>query len=144
MKYEIQVHDIQFTMIDEDGNELSNKDGSPKLFTLNSKCDASWIADSMEADWLEEWDYNIVSKNQELEKHGYTALEMLLFIRDQQISWETIGNPLEGDAEIEFFRKVGRFNVDQTLCTYPWEDKNSLIEGIMFLMDMEAQKYDDV
>ena len=64
MKYEIQVHDIQFTMIDEDGNELLNKDGSPKLFTLNHKCDASWIADSMQADWLEEWDYNIVENDQ--------------------------------------------------------------------------------
>lgn len=53
-KYEIGVWDIRFYKIDEDGNQLLNEDGSVKLFTLKDGYDVSWVADSMESDWLEE------------------------------------------------------------------------------------------
>jgi hypothetical protein len=127
MKYEIQVHDIQFSMIDEDGNELPNKDGSPKLFTLNPKCDASWIADSMQADWLEEWEHDIAPKSK-----GYSMQETMEFVRDHYLQWELIGHHTDHDAYLEFhnYRNATHF------CCYPHADENSLIEGIHFIMDM--------
>jgi hypothetical protein len=127
MKYEIQVHDIQFTMIDEDGNELPNKDGSPKLFTLNPKCDVSWIDDSVQADWLEEWEYDIVPK-----RKGYSMQETMEFVRDHFLQWELIGHHTDHDAYLEFhnYRNATHF------CKYPYANESSLIEGIQFIMDM--------
>lgn len=39
-KYSIEVWDIQFYKVDEDGDELLNEDGSVKLFT--DKGNISW------------------------------------------------------------------------------------------------------
>ena len=53
-KYSIEVWDIQFYKVDEDGNELLNDDGSVKLFTQSRNIDLSWVAESVDADELEE------------------------------------------------------------------------------------------
>lgn len=47
MKYTVEVWDIQFYKVDEDGNELLNKDGSVKMFTASRDIDLSWVADSV-------------------------------------------------------------------------------------------------
>lgn len=54
MKYSVEVWDIQFYKVDEDGNELLNDDGSIKLFTGNRNMDFSWVAESADANELEE------------------------------------------------------------------------------------------
>ena len=46
-KYSVEVWDIQFYKVDEDGNELLNEDGSVKLFTPNRDIDVSWVSDSV-------------------------------------------------------------------------------------------------
>ncbi len=53
-KYSIAVWDIQFYKVDEDGNELLNEDGSVKLFTSSRNMDFSWVAESADANELEE------------------------------------------------------------------------------------------
>jgi hypothetical protein len=53
-QYSTEVWDIQFYKVDEDGNELLNDDGSVKLFTNSRNMDFSWVADSVDADELEE------------------------------------------------------------------------------------------
>ena len=47
MKYSVEVWDIQFYKVDEDGNELLNDDGSVKMFTESRNIDLSWVADSI-------------------------------------------------------------------------------------------------
>lgn len=54
MAHTIAVWDIQFYKVDEDGNELLNDDGSIKLFTQTRDIDLSWIAESVDANELEE------------------------------------------------------------------------------------------
>jgi len=53
-EYSIAVWDIQFFKVDEDGNELLNEDGSVKLFTSSHNMDFSWVAESADANELEE------------------------------------------------------------------------------------------
>ena len=53
-EYSIAVWDIQFYKVDEDGNELLNDDGSVKLFTSSRNMDFSWVAESADANELEE------------------------------------------------------------------------------------------
>jgi hypothetical protein len=53
-KYSVEVWDIQFYKVDEDGNELLNDDGSVKLFTSSRNMDFSWVAESADANELEE------------------------------------------------------------------------------------------
>lgn len=53
-EYSIAVWDIQFYKVDEDGNELLNEDGSVKLFTSSRNMDFSWVAESADANELEE------------------------------------------------------------------------------------------
>ena len=53
-QYSTEVWDIQFYKVDEDGNELLNDDGSVKLFTNSRNMDFSWVADSVDANELEE------------------------------------------------------------------------------------------
>ena len=53
-KYSVEVWDIQFYKIDENGDELLNDDGSIKLFTGNHNMDCSWVAESADANELEE------------------------------------------------------------------------------------------
>jgi len=52
--YSIEVWNIQFYKVDEDGNELLNEDGSVKLFTSSRNMDFSWVAESADANELEE------------------------------------------------------------------------------------------
>ena len=54
MAHTIAVWNIQFYKVDEDGNELLNEDGSVKLFTEGGNMDFSWIAESADANELEE------------------------------------------------------------------------------------------
>ena len=70
----------------------------------------------------------------------YSAEEVVDFIIDNQISWHTMGLPIEGDAEIHYTRRVGKFSAEQELCKFPWLDGKSIIEGLWFLMDMEKMK----
>lgn len=43
--YSVEVWNIQFYKVDEDGNELLNDDGSVKLFSPTRNIDVSWISD---------------------------------------------------------------------------------------------------
>ena len=54
MKYSVAVWDIQFYKVDEDGNELLNKDGSVKMFTESRDIDLSWVTDSIYEDDVKE------------------------------------------------------------------------------------------
>jgi len=54
MRYSIGVWDLQFFKVDEDGNELLNKDGSIKLFRDNGELDVGYLTDGLEDDDLEE------------------------------------------------------------------------------------------
>tara|TARA_R100001377_G_scaffold69070_1_gene44348 strand:+ start:159 stop:338 length:180 start_codon:yes stop_codon:yes gene_type:complete len=51
-KYSIEVWDIQFYKVDEDGNELLNEDGSTKLFTEGGNMDVSYLAEHLTDDDL--------------------------------------------------------------------------------------------
>tara|TARA_R110002049_G_scaffold103921_1_gene250270 strand:- start:58 stop:237 length:180 start_codon:yes stop_codon:yes gene_type:complete len=53
-KYSVEVWDIQFYKIDENGDELLNDDGSIKLFTGNHNMDCSYLAEGVDDDDLEE------------------------------------------------------------------------------------------
>ena len=53
-KYSVEVWDIQFYKVDEDGNELLNDDGSVKLFTPTRDIDVSWVSDSVYEEDVEE------------------------------------------------------------------------------------------
>jgi hypothetical protein len=52
--YSIAVWDIQFYKVDKNGDELLNDDGSVKLFTSSRNMDFSWVAESADANELEE------------------------------------------------------------------------------------------
>ena len=77
-----------------------------------------------------------------LREKTYSAEEVVDFIIDNQIAWHTMGLPIEGDGEIHYTRKVGKFSAEQDLAKYPWLDGKSIIEGLCFLMDMEKMKKD--
>ena len=53
-EYSIAVWDIQFYKVDKNGDELLNDDGSVKLFTSSRNMDFSWVAESADANELEE------------------------------------------------------------------------------------------
>ena len=74
---------------------------------------------------------------EEPKQPAYTPEEVMDFILSNQIGWNRMGNPLEGNAVIEFIRITPKWHTDQTLCFYPWDDENSLLEGIYFIMDMD-------
>ncbi len=44
-KYSVELWDIQFYKVDENGDELLNDDGSVKLFSPTRDIDVSWISD---------------------------------------------------------------------------------------------------
>tara|TARA_Y100000114_G_scaffold156346_1_gene183237 strand:- start:1442 stop:1624 length:183 start_codon:yes stop_codon:yes gene_type:complete len=46
--YDICVWDVRFCLMDDDGNELKNDDGTVKLFHLNDDSDVSFIAEGTE------------------------------------------------------------------------------------------------
>jgi hypothetical protein len=133
-KYEIQIHDIQFTKIDEDGNEMLNDDGSTRIFTTkNSANDILYgVAESMEDEYLIDWHYEIVPKESKQDK--YSADEMVDFIHEHNIGHHSTG--MMGNGEIIVYDTEN----DAILCKYPWEDSNVMIEAVAFLMDMHYQK----
>jgi len=53
-KYSVEVWDIQFYKVDENGDELLNDDGSVKLFSPTRDIDVSWISDSVYEEDVEE------------------------------------------------------------------------------------------
>jgi hypothetical protein len=134
MKYEIQIHDIQFTKIDEDGNEMLNDDGSTRIFTTkNSVNDLLYgVAESMEDEYLVDWHYEIVPKESKQDK--YSVDDMVDFIHDHNIGHRSKG--MMGNGEIIVYDTEN----DAVLCTYPWDDSNAMIEAVSFLMDMHFQK----
>jgi len=66
-------------------------------------------------------------------KKERTKAEILDFVINGNISWDVIGHPSEGDAVVEFYD-------DRTtliISSYPYEDSDSVLEGIEFIMDMK-------
>ena len=53
-EYSIAVWDIQFYKVAEDGNPLTDNKGNVQLFTSSRNMDFSWVADSVDANELEE------------------------------------------------------------------------------------------
>ena len=131
-KYEIQIHDIQFTKIDEDGNEMLNDDGSVRFFTTKSSVNDCFfgVAESMEDEWLEDWHYEVIPKETKQDK--YTVDQILDYIHDNNIGHRSRG--MMGKGEIELYNTEN----DGILCTYPWDDTNVMIDAVSFLMDLEV------
>lgn len=65
----------------------------------------------------------------------YTTEQTLDFVRDHCVQWEMIGHPSEGDAHIEFHN----YETSTKFCNYPYEDRDSLMEGLWFIMDMHRE-----
>jgi len=62
-----------------------------------------------------------------------TKAEILDFVINGNVSWDVIGHPSEGNAVVEFYD-------DRTtliISSYPYEDSDSVLEGIEFIMDMK-------
>lgn len=53
-KHSVEVWDVRFYIIDEDGDELRNDDGSVKLFTPTRAIDLSWVSDFVYEEDVEE------------------------------------------------------------------------------------------
>ena len=53
-KYSVEVWDIQFYKVDENGDELLNDDGSVKLFSPTRDIDVSWVSDFVYEEDVEE------------------------------------------------------------------------------------------
>tara|TARA_R110002012_G_scaffold232454_1_gene405250 strand:- start:559 stop:747 length:189 start_codon:yes stop_codon:yes gene_type:complete len=54
MAKNLEVWDITFCKVDDDGEPLLNKDGSVKLFQdTNRKFDFSWLSDAIDDDLVE-------------------------------------------------------------------------------------------
>jgi hypothetical protein len=58
--------------------------------------------------------------------------DILDFIINSEISWDVIGHPSEGDAEISFWDD----GANLMIAKYPYENQDSVLEGIEFIMDM--------
>lgn len=68
----------------------------------------------------------------------YSTDQVLDFIRDHCIQWEMIGFPEDDDARIEFHN----YENSTKYCDYPYDNRNSVIEGIWFIMDMHHKSED--
>lgn len=66
----------------------------------------------------------------------YSMSDTMRFVYDHYLQWELIGHPTEGDAYLEFYN----YKNSASICTYPYAGKQSLIEGIHFIMDMHYRK----
>jgi hypothetical protein len=53
-QYSIAVWDLTFYKVAEDGNPLTDNKGNVQLFTSSRNMDFSWVADSVDANELEE------------------------------------------------------------------------------------------
>ena len=53
-EYSIAVWDLTFYKVAEDGNPLTDNKGNVQLFTSSRNMDFSWVADSVDANELEE------------------------------------------------------------------------------------------
>lgn len=53
-QYSIAVWDLTFYKVAEDGNPLTDNRGNVQLFTSSRNMDFSWVADSVDANELEE------------------------------------------------------------------------------------------
>lgn len=64
----------------------------------------------------------------------YTAEELLDAINELNIVWNTIGHTRDplSNPRIEFRNS----DTDLIYCTYPWTDRNSLIDGLSFIIDI--------
>ncbi len=71
-----------------------------------------------------------------IDEEPYSTEQVLDFIRDHCIQWEMIGHPSEGDARIEFHN----YENSTKFCDYPYDNRDSLMEGIWFIMDMHYQR----
>jgi hypothetical protein len=125
MKYEV----CKLTVRDEDGQEFD-------VFDL----DCSGIADDINLA-ISDGDAHLCAIEEDHDDgvyidQRYTAHQILDFIRDHKIQWETFGHPSEDDAYIEYHN----YENSTIFCSYPWDNRESVNEGVMFIMDMHYQK----
>lgn len=59
--------------------------------------------------------------------------DILDFMINENISWDIIGHPSEGDAVVEFYNDA----TSLIISSYPYEDNKSVLEGLEFIMDMK-------
>ena len=59
--------------------------------------------------------------------------DILDFMINENISWDIIGHPSEGDAVVEFYNDA----TSLIISSYPYEDRRSVLEGLEFIMDMK-------
>ncbi len=69
---------------------------------------------------------------------GYTDKEIMDFMEENNIEWATKGCIGGDDAHIELYNEVS----GASLCKYPWDSSQSLIEALTFLMDMHKRNKD--
>ena len=62
-----------------------------------------------------------------------TKAEILDFVINGNVSWDVIGHPSEGNAVVEFYDD----GTNLIISSYPYEDSESVLEGIEFIMDMK-------
>lgn len=60
------------------------------------------------------------------------SADILDFIIHSAISWDIIGHPSEGNAEVEFWDD----GTNLIIARYPYDSPESIREGIEFIMDM--------
>lgn len=62
-----------------------------------------------------------------------TKSEILDFVINGNVSWDVIGHPSECNAVVEFYDD----GTNLIISSYPYEDSESVLEGIEFIMDMK-------
>ena len=62
-----------------------------------------------------------------------TKAEILDFVINGNVSWDVIGHPSECNAVVEFYDD----GTNLIISSYPYEDSESVLEGIAFIMDMK-------
>ena len=62
-----------------------------------------------------------------------TKAEILDFVINGNVSWAVIGHPSECNAVVEFYDD----GTNLIISSYPYEDSESVLEGIEFIMDMK-------
>lgn len=66
-------------------------------------------------------------------KEERTKGDILDFIISEDLSWDIIGHPSEGDAEVRFYDDA----TTHLITSYPYHDSDSILAGIEFIMDMK-------
>ena len=105
------------------------------IVEAESQCEAADKATEGDHLGVEESDViecDVVAEPEQISEEPYTTEETLEFIKNHCIQWETIGHPSDDDARIEFHN----YENSTKYCEYPYDDRDSVLEGIWFIMDM--------